>query len=179
MPPVFIAHNISTMHITTGLYEPTYGPNCSLSFWGKIRSFLFRIACLLGLMCTRRFISFVKFQTKLGIEGICLLHTYDLWPLMCLSHRKSFWHHLCASQVPHQPPGELCHLQAHTGRRALDSLPVLQWFLREHLLQGKPRLHQDRRGRAAGLVYWWIQWHFSPHWGQRGLFYPGRKAQRL
>ena len=135
----------------------------------------------LSVVCAGRFVSsfFVKFQSKVGIEGVSVLHTYDFWTSMCLPHRKSVWHHICAPQVPHQPPGELRHLQAHAGRGALGPLPVLQRLLREHLLEGKPRLHQDGRGRAAGLVHRWIQWHFPSHRGQRGLFNPGRKAQRL
>lgn len=112
-------------------------------------------------------------------SGVSSFSPPNLRTLVCLFHRKGFWHHLRASQVPHQPPGELRYLQAHSGGRALDSLPVLQRLLREHLLEGQPRLHQDWRGRAAGPVHWRIQWHFPPHGGQRGLFNPGRKAECL
>ena len=94
-------------------------------------------------------------------------------------NRKSIWHHIRAPQVPHQPPGELRHLQAHAGRRALDPLPVLQRLLREHVLEGNPWLHPDGRRRAAGVVHRRVQRHLSSHRGQRGLFHPGRKAQRL
>lgn len=168
------------LHITCRFY----GEMCTVSRFRRA-CWMWPACCVfwnfLSLVCTGWSVSsfFTKFQSKLGIERISLLRTHDLRTSICFSPRKSLRHHIRAPQVPHQPARELRHLQAHAGRWALGPLPVLQRLLREHLLEGKPRLHQDRRGRAAGLVHRWIQWHFPSHRGQRGLFDPRRKTQRL
>lgn len=97
--------------------------------------------------------------------------------LLFLFFRKGLRHHLRASEVPHQPPRELRHLQTHTRGWPVDPVPVLQWLVRENLQQAEPRFHPHRRGRATSTLYGRVQRHLAAHRRKCGLLYTWGTSQ--
>ena len=99
--------------------------------------------------------------------------------IVCVLHRQGLWDNLLAIEILHQSAGELRHLQAHRGERALAALPVLQRLLWEDLPEGRQGLHPPRRWRAERFVHGRVQRHLPAQRRKRGFLHPGGTTQRV
>lgn len=106
-------------------------------------------------------------------------HWFHSELIMSVLHREGLWDNLRTTQILHQPAGELRHLQAHRGERAMAAVPILQRVLQEDLQEGRQGLPSPRRWWEGCVMHGWVQWHLPSQWRKRRLLHPGGTAQRL